>query len=110
MDGLVEGSEEWNAKLRETNSLLLDTIQNNPEMAKYITRDENGNFEITEENQKLAEEEAALDVLNATAANQAAKREQRIANNELTRINMIEASVKNKTFGNCLLTLKIKLL
>jgi uncharacterized coiled-coil DUF342 family protein len=42
LEGLTRGTKEWKEALRESNAQVLDLIQTYPELAKYVTKGEQG--------------------------------------------------------------------
>lgn len=49
LDGLVQGTQEWNEALEEANNKILEILNNYPELWAYASRDENGLISIDEE-------------------------------------------------------------
>lgn len=46
LDGLVQGTQEWNEALEEANNKILEILNNYPELWVYTSRDENGLISI----------------------------------------------------------------
>ena len=46
LDGLVQGTQEWNEALEEANNKILEILNNYPELWAYASRDENGLISI----------------------------------------------------------------
>ena len=71
LEGLTEGTSEWNAALIETNNQVLELLQKYPELAQYI-ESANGVLSISSEGQKeylelLNEQLAKQQILNSGA-------------------------------------------
>lgn len=49
MAEMTEGTQEWNDALKESNEQVLNLLQNYPELAKYVTRDSDGQLSIASE-------------------------------------------------------------
>lgn len=49
LDGLVQGTQEWNEALEEANNKILEILNNYPELWAYASRDENGLISIDDE-------------------------------------------------------------
>lgn len=68
LEGLTKGTQEWKEALRESNAQVLDLIQTYPELAKYVTKGEQGQLTIDDAgwDELIANQEKA--VANAQAA------------------------------------------
>lgn len=64
LDSLIEGTDEWNEKLQESNAKVLELMKNYPQLAAKgaIIRDANGALTITKEGEEtlLSEQEKAI--------------------------------------------------
>ena len=49
LDSLVQGTEEWRDALKEVNDQVLEILKTYPQMAKYLTRGENGELGFSDE-------------------------------------------------------------
>lgn len=74
LSDLESGTDEWKDKLQETNDVVLELLDNFPELAKYVQRGENGlltfsdkGIEEVRENLEEAEKEARQISLIASA-------------------------------------------
>lgn len=66
--GLTKGTKEWKDALRESNAQILDLIQTYPELAKYVTRGEQGQLIISDEGWDEMINKQKQSVANANAA------------------------------------------
>ena len=66
--GLIKGTQEWKEALRESNTQVLDLIATYPDLAKYLTRGEQGQLMINDAgwDKMIADQERAM--TNAQAA------------------------------------------
>lgn len=61
LDELREGTDEWKAAIEEVNNQALDLLDTYPILAEYLTRNENGMLEISEEGlDKVVDEQRKL--------------------------------------------------
>lgn len=74
LDGLIEGTAEWNSKLAEANGHIIEMMGNYKTLStmegdqfKYVKTDDNGRMSITKEGQELikAEQEKVVNLANA---------------------------------------------
>ena len=75
MGGLAKDTDEWRASLEKVNEEVLNLLENYPELAKYVYRDENGVLGITQEGLDAAveaQETAVAQAQNASLLAQAA--------------------------------------
>ena len=56
LDTLTKGTLEWKQALADSNAQVLKLLDTYPELAKYLTRGEHGELELTEEGWKVAQE------------------------------------------------------
>ena len=65
LNGLTKGTQEWKNALFQANQQVLEMLKNYPELAKYITRGENGQLIISEEGQQAVINKAERTYLEA---------------------------------------------
>ena len=65
LDDLTVGTKEWKQALLEANNIVLELLSNYPELAQFLTRDENGAPVIAEEGFELLIDKAQQKVNNA---------------------------------------------
>ena len=96
LSGLTKGTDEYNAKLKETNDQLLQMLETYPELAKYVSRTDEGVLNLSEVGiQKLqeAQEQAVqtAQMANTIADVYADQANQKASETSLTRsINYID--------------------
>ena len=66
--GLTKGTQEWKEALRESNAQVLELIQTYPELAKYVTRGEQGQLVISDKGWDEMINKQRQSVANANAA------------------------------------------
>ena len=67
LKNLTKGTKEWKEALRESNAQALDLVQTYPELAKYITRGDQGQLTIADEGWDAMIEAQEKSVANAQA-------------------------------------------
>ena len=62
LDNLTRGTDEWKEALRESNAQVLELLKAYPELAKYLTRGDYGELEISDEgwDSMIADQEKAV--------------------------------------------------
>ena len=73
LNGLTKGTQEWKNALFQANQQVLEMLRNYPELAKYITRGENGQLIIAEEGQQAIINKAEQTYLEAQRSYYAAE-------------------------------------
>ena len=82
LDTLTKGTLEWKQALADSNAQVLELLDKYPELAKYLTRGEHGELEITEEGWNIVQERQAQAVQNSNAAVIASQMEETRLNQE----------------------------
>ena len=67
------GSNEWKQQLVQINQTVLDLMEKYPELAKYVTRGENGELQITEEGWTHMQNESTQRMYTATMGSMGAQ-------------------------------------
>lgn len=69
MAEMTEGTQEWNDALKESNEQVLNLLQNYPELAKYVSRDSNGQLNISSEGLEELQDRQAKNLAYLNLAN-----------------------------------------
>ena len=89
LDELTVGTQEWKNALLEVNQQVLGLINTYPELAKYITRGENGELQLKEEGKNTLKEKAQQGVINAQAYQTGTSIEELYAQDALQKENLV---------------------